>query len=254
MISALLKVAFKRFWIYPKDAMFSFIAIFLWSMIGYITLYTVFSKFDTVGTWTKDEAFLLYATWLTSFAVYNIFGSSFINFDQYVISGKLDNLLLKECPAFLQIFLSKINVMGLSFLLLGIFVQSKVLLFGKLNLSFIALVYLIVSQIIGGAILFEIIFILSIMSFWIQKTESIVRTSYDIHKFVQFPLEVYPSALRMILLIIPFGITNWLPCSIVLNKVSYAFWLLNALVLFLLFVLAKLLWGFGLKRYEGSNS
>ena len=99
--------------------------------------------------------------------------------------------------------------------------------------------------------------LIGMIAFW---TTEIVGIQYSIKVFVKlisgsyFPISLLPIAVINISLLFPFIYTVFIPVQLCLGKISFAEGLkglgIEALWLGLLYIVIKIVWKFGLKKYE----
>lgn len=251
----LLYLSLKKIQIYKADFALNFFAIFIWIGAGIFNIAIFFCNTESFGNWNLLETMLLYGMWTITFAMYNILGSGLLEVENYIVTGNLDTILIKPINPLLQILLSRINIMGVSFWIIGLLTIIYSLVKLQLEMSLGEIIFLVLSIVSGGLIIFSIYLIIASCSFWILKTSSAIKIGYDIHKFVQYPIDVYGKGIKFILCtILPFAFSNYFPIAALLHKVSYFWGGLSIGVSILVFVVAYWLWTLGLKKYEGSGA
>lgn len=139
------------------------------------------------------------------------------------------------------------------FSVLGYFFKDFLAIHADLN----TILYFILSLVLGYIINFFINFLLSIYSFYFSEVTSLF-TSYAVLRNIisgnVFPLNILPKYVYQVLIITPFSFIGYFPTSILLNKFNQKdivyLLLLGVGWIILLFVLCKLIWRAGLKRYS----
>lgn len=250
----LLKLSLKKLALYKLDFLFQILAVFIWISAGLFNIYIINFNFNTLAGWNFKELNLLYAIWALSFGIYNAFGNSILDFDKNVLFGKLDYYLIKPINSLLLITFSKINIMGLGFIIFGL--VDTVIAINFMDISIGKVLYLFFTGITGGILIYSILLFFSCFSFFGIKTRQILRTLYDIHKLGQYPFSIYAKPIRIVFgYIIPFIFSNFLPVCFVLNKNNnYLIALACTVLPFIMLFFALWFYSTSLKHYEGAGS
>ena len=251
---AYLKVNMKRLLEYRADFVFNLISVFIWTATGLFNVLIMFTKITSFYGWGKYEVCLLYGMWSLTFSIYNAFGSGILNIENDIINGKLDISLIKPIDPLFIIVTSRINTMGIGFLIFGLCCIIYSLI--KLNLFLIPLIiYFLISAITGGGLIFATYLILACFSFWIKRSSNAIRVGYDIHKFAQYPLDIYGKGIKILLsTLFPYVFTNYYPTAFMLGKTSVFVGMISPIVCLLAFFLSIVFWKISLARYESTGS
>lgn len=250
-----LKINVKKLVIYKADFTFNVFATFLWIGSGLFNILILFSRINTLKGWNFAEMAMLYGMWSLTFAIYNIFGNGILEIENHIVKGSMDLILTKPISPLFQIVFSRISPSGVAFLLFGVIftVLSSI----KVNIKWTIgkILYLILSSIIGGALIFATYLILASLAFWYLKSTSAVKIGYDIHKFAQYPITIYSKYITLLLLtIFPYAFTNYFPIAFILGKVPWFYGCLSPGVGVIVILLSGLIWRKGLRNYESSGS
>ncbi len=249
------KVNIKKLVEYKGDFIFNLISVLVWVSIGLINIGIIFDKLQSLKGWSLPEISLLYGMWSLTFAMYNAFGNGILDIENHIVTGSMDVLLTKPISPLIQIVCSRINTMGVGFLVFGV----VVMIISAYNINYtwnvLKILYLIVTSITGGLLIFATYLILGSLAFWLLHSTSAIRIGYDIHKFVQYPLSIYGDGIKIILVtIFPYAFTNYYPIAFLLGKVPVFYGILSPTFCIIIFILSLKIWRLGLKRYEGTGS
>lgn len=254
MFFYLLRLNMKRCLAYKLDFSFKLGSVIIWISAGVFNMYLINFNFNRFENWNFYELNLLYAIWSLTFGIYNAFGNSILDFDKLTITGKIDIFLITPCSPLFLITFSKINIMGLGFILFGILSSTFSII--SLRIALEKIIFLFLYSILGGVLIYSIFLIFASLSFFGTKSRELLRLGYNIHKFSQYPLSIYQEIPRIIFgYIFPFAFSNYLPVSLTLGKIENI-WvkLLCFTIPILLFIVAYIFFNFSLTKYEGTGS
>ncbi|WP_245856092.1 ABC transporter permease [Paenibacillus rigui] len=224
---------------------FALISIILW-------------KFGSLKGWSIYEIGYLYGTIMLSKAIYRSFANDVHHLEKYLVSGDLDQLLIRPIPLLLALMAQNFRVMFGEYIQGGIILvlcMKTMLSTGQIDGW--AIPQTIAVILIGSVILFAIGLGTATFGFWITRVSDLQNVTEDAARTaVQYPMELYPGWLRGILLtLIPVGIANYVPALYVLRD-EFGWWLLPATTLFAAVFLWLMLqfWKLGMTRYQSTGS
>lgn len=250
-----LKMNIKSLFEYKIDMIFSIISIFIWVGSGLVNLGIIYSNLSEMKGWSLSEVGFLYGMWSLTFAIYNAFGNSVFDIEDYVLTGKMDSMLAKPISPLFHIIAKRFNIMGVGFLLFGI---SAIVFFAQyvdVTWNFVNTMYITISSLLGGLLIFSTYLLCSCLSFIFVKSNTIISIGFDIHKFSQYPLCIYGKWVQAILVsIFPYAFSNYIPVAVILGKINSFYGIISPVVCILFFIIALLVWNKGLKKYEGTGS
>ncbi|KEQ26212.1 ABC transporter permease [Paenibacillus tyrfis] len=228
------------------------------SVMDFLLLSVILWKFDSIQGWSLYEIGYLYATILLSKALYRSFANDVHHLEKYLVSGDLDQLLIRPIPVLLALMSQNFRLM------LGEWVQGGIILtlcLGHLissgQVTAAAIPLTVVVLVTGAVLLFAIGLGTATIGFWTTRVSDLQNLTEDAaNKAVQYPMELYPGWLRTLLLtLIPVGMANYMP-ALYIVKGEFGWWLLPAVMAFAVVFLSLMLrfWRFGLSRYQSSGS
>ena len=197
---------------YPKDFIIQLIVWLFYSVLPFIALSILFSKFKTLGPWNLYSMGIFYSIVGFSYDLSRMVGRSFDNFHQLLKTGNFDMLVIRPCSLIIQIlgdgfFLRRIA---------GLIQYSFVFAYSYINLTptnpFIAIQSLF--SVAGTFLIFLGLLIIyaGICFKTIDKnlfSDLIIDTSAYIG---YYPLDVIIKPLKIIFsAFIPIGLTVYLP-------------------------------------------
>lgn len=242
---------------YPLSFYMLVTAHFLGILLEMVAILALFDRFGELAGWSWNNLAILYGVMHMSYATVELFGRGFDTFSQVVRTGEFDRVLLRPCSPLLQVALREFQ-----FLRLGRFVQGAGILTWGLMTShlphFGIQAALLLCAYLGTTSLFYGLFILqATLSFWtIESLELMNITTYGGLEAGQYPMTLYPQALRLFFIcIIPFSCTAYFPIAVLTGHhnlpLSVAFCLPLLGVVFLL--LSICFWQIGVRHYSSTG-
>ena len=239
---------------YKADFVFNIISVFIWIGVGILNIAIIFTRLDNFNGWSLAEIGLLYGVWSLTFSIYNAFGHGIMDIEGHVVNGTLDTLLTKPLDPLFQIICKRINTMGLGFLSFGIIIVIISIQGLDIYWSFWNMSYLVLTTLTGGLLIFSTYLILASLSFWFIRSSAAIKIGYDVHRFSQYPIDIYGKGIKMILVVLlPYSFTNYYPVSFILGRVDLFYGIISPIVCVMVFLISMLVWKLGLKRYESSG-
>jgi ABC-2 type transport system permease protein len=234
---------------------------FLITFIDFLGIWILFERFGSLKGFTFPEAALFYGIVHIAFAITEAWTRGFDTFPKLVRSGDFDRILLRPRTTVLQILGHDFQIMRI-----GRFAQGFVVLIwaiAKLNIKWtIGKTFLIIGSIIGGNLLFSGLIVLqATLSFWsVQSLEIVNSVTYGGVEAAQYPISIYKSWFRKILIyIIPLATVNYFPAMNILGKVdsfNYPNWIgwASPFVGFIFFIVSLQVWKIGVRHYTSTGS
>ncbi|TDF95827.1 ABC transporter permease [Paenibacillus piri] len=258
MYGLLIRASIRSRMQYKWNFWFSTVLAALINAMEFLLISLILWKFGSLKGWSIYEIGYLYATILLSKAFYRSLANDVHHIEKYLISGDLDQLLIRPIPLLLALMSQNFRVMA------GEYVQSCVILticMQKMmqtgQIGWWAIPQTLALVLIGSVILFAIGLGTATVGFWITRVSDLQNVTEDAARTaVQYPMELYPMWLRGILLtVIPMGVANYVPALYVLRH-DFGHWLLPATLAFAVLFLGIMLrfWKLGISRYQSTGS
>ena len=238
----------------------SFLMNYLSQFVNFFTYYfTIICLFDN---FSNIKGFTLYEVLLT-FGIIQ-FGSSFCEtffrgmdqFDDLIIDGSFDRLLVRPKSLILQIFGEQINFAKSAKLLQAIIVIIIALVNLKINFN-IYIILTIIFMLISSILIFLSIFILAASYCFITIKGLEVRnilTDGSKH-MAQYPIGIFQKwVINFLTYVLPFGFVNYYPLLYVLGKTSNKLYVLSPLVTFIYLLISLIIFKKGINKYSSSGS
>lgn len=227
-----------------------------------LSLYIVIVSLGWLGGWTAYEMLFIYALSLLAYAIAaSIFYGPCMMIGTKILNGDLDQTLVKPMGVLTYEIVSNFNIGYISHVLLGIVVIVFSIV--KLDIEVNLLVFLsIVSIILCGSMIQAAMLILASLFcfFTINGNPLLTFILYQARNFIQYPLNIYPMAIQLILtFILPYAFINFYPVVNLMGKENLAFggpilgWLTPPVAI-LLFIFSIWAWNKSLKHYNSSGA
>lgn len=229
-----------------------FSQIIIWSVI--------FNNQSIVSGYSYNEMITyIVVGWLFMFMTAN-YGLEF-KVSEDIQTGRMSNMLIKPISYLRYIVTLSIGRVSIA---MSTAIGMQILVFVLLkniiifNFDFFLIIILLAMLIVGYFIRLFFSIIIGFASFWTMEISGIIICSGVIIKFLSgafFPINLLPSYIVKIFTFFPFVYTFYTPTQIYLGKISLAEGVkglgIEILWLLVLYLIIKLIWKKGLKKYEG---
>lgn len=230
---------------------------FIITALDFIAIVILLGRFQGIGGWTLAEVAFLYGAATVSFSLAELNAGGFDFFDQLVVRGEFDRLLIRPLGAFFQMLTEAWPLRR----------------FGRLTQGGIALIFALASlaggwdwgrwlflfvMIAGGALFFLAIFIGgSTACFWSPQTSELTNIfSYGGQLMASYPMSIYERWMRhFFTFVIPMAFVSYYPSLWLLGKsdpfgLPRWFSFLAPFVVVIVFAAAVAFWRFGVRHYQ----
>ena len=254
---------FKYFKVHVKSEL-QYKASFIMSFISqvfmffgyYFTIICLFDKFSNIKGFTMYEVLLTFGIIQCGFSFCELFFRGIDLFDELIISGGFDRLLLRPRNILLQVFCEKISLIKLSRLLQAIIVLLIAIVKMDVNWTItktITLIFMIISSIL----IFLSIFILtaSYCFFTVKGLEVRNVLTDGSRHMAQYPIGIFKKGFVLFFtFVIPFGFVNYYPLLFILGRSSNVLLMFSPLITVLYLIPSILMFYFGMKKYSSVGS
>lgn len=243
---------------YKFSFLVTFSLQFLISIADFLVVLAVLLNFRSLGGWNMYQVGVLYGVTSCSMGLYRTFFNEIHSFQNYIIRGEFDNLLLRPWPTLLVLASRQIQLfrLGSAFQAVVILLASVHFLGGTAALGFGGVLYIFMLPLIGCLICCAISIAVSSTAFWTGRVRDLqVFVYYAPSTAAGYPLDVYPGWLRTVLLIVPVGFIGYVPLRPVLG-LGGSTWhmLLPFLAAAVSLWVALKLWSLGERAYHSTGS
>ena len=228
---------------------------------GFLMIAVLFSNVPRVGGWALAEVGLLYGLSSTSFNLADTFISQVEMATVHIREGTFDRFLLRPAPPMMQLCASEFAYRRLNKI-----VQAIVVLVGSalaVDVSWSApRILALVGAIASGAAIFGGLWVIYCsLSFWTVNTSEFVYAAVTGGEVAsRYPQDVFQPALRRgLVAIVPIAFCAYLPTCWLLGRTpadgyAPAIAFASPAIATAVALLARFVWGRGLRRYQGTGS
>jgi ABC-2 type transport system permease protein len=219
-------------------------------------LAVVFAYTDRLGGWTPDQVLALVGVFfLVGGAIRFILQPSLEQLIESVRDGTLDFTLVKPEDAQLVSSIQRVEIWKLTDVVLGIGVLVFALarLGGHVGLA--QALEFAAALAAGAVIVYSFWIILAASAFWLVRVENILVVFQSMYEAGRWPVSIYPGWLRFALtFVVPVGFAVTVPAQALAGHVTWPVVAGAAALAVGLFILARVIWRLGLRRYQGASS
>ena len=177
-------------------------------------------------------------------------------FDDLIVNGSFDRLLLRPRGILFQVFCEKVSFMKLSRLLQAIVVLIIAII--KIDVIWtISKIITLVFMIFSSVIIFLSIFILtaSYCFFTVKGLEVRNVLTDGSRHMAQYPIGIFRKGfLTFFTYVIPFGFVNYYPLLYILEKDTNKLLIISPLITLVFLIPSILIFYFGVKKYSSVGS
>lgn len=236
---------------YKLSFIMSFISQFFVFFGYYFTIVCLFDKFSNIKGFTMYEVLLTFGIIQFGYSFCETFLRGIDQFDDLIVSGSFDRLILRPRGLLLQSFCEEVSLVKASRLLQSIIV----LIIAIINVDIIwniEKIFTLIFMIMSSVFIFASIFILTASyCFLTVKGLEVRNVLTDGSKHMaQYPIGIFKKGfLVFFTYIIPFGFVNYYPLLFILGKESSKMLIISPLITVLYLIPSILIFYKGTKRY-----
>ena len=241
---------------YKLSFIMSFISQFFVFFSYYFTILCLFDKFSNIKGFTLYEVLLTFGIIQFGFSFCETFFRGIDQFDDLIIRGEFDRLLLRPRNILFQIFCNEISFTKLSRLLQSI----VVLIIAIINIDVIwdiEKIITLICMLISSVVIFLSIFILtaSYCFFTVKGLEVRNVLTYGCREMSQYPIGIFKKGfIAFFTVVIPFGFVNYYPLLFILEKEANKIFIISPLITIFYLIPSVIIFYKGMKRYSSVGS
>lgn len=240
---------------YRASFILSFISQFIVFFGYYFTILCLFDNFSNIKGFTLYEVLLTFSIIQFGFAFCETFFRGMDIFDELIISGNFDKLLLRPRNIMLQVFTEEMSLVRFARLLQALIILIISLI--KINVDWdIYKIITIIFMTISSVVIFLGIFILSASYCFITVKGLEIRNVFtDGGKHMaQYPIGIFKKGFRFIFtFIIPYGFVNYYPLLYILGKKNNRLLMFSPLITLIYLIPCIILFYKGIKKYSSTG-
>lgn len=241
---------------YKMSFILTFISQFFVFFGYYFTILCLFDKFSNIKGFTLYEVLLTFGVIQFGFAFCETFFRGIDKFDDLIVQGSFDRLLLRPRSILLQVFCEKVQLVKLSRLLQAIVILIIAIINVEVTWNIEKIITLI-FMIISSVFIFLSIFILTASYCFLTVKGLEVRNvlTDGCKHMAQYPIGIFKKGfVSFFTFIIPFGFVNYYPLLFILGKETNKLSIISPLITILYLIPSIIIFYKGIKRYSSVGS
>ena len=251
-----LKISFKHLAVYRMSAFLTVLFSLVFLIAEILTVNVYYSFTDHIGDWDKGSFYILLGTFNIITCFYTYFFE--IPHDDFVFKiryGELDPDLIRPMDALAFTTIQKVDFASLFNLPIPIWLVYQGIHNLGLKITSIDILLYLMMLVIGVFIVYLINQFFVNFSFWITEAGNVTLASDQVVQLGSRPLQVYPRLIQVgFSYIVPVVLCTNLSVKALQHDVRFS----NLVILFattaLFFVIVRIQWKMGLRRYASASS
>lgn len=250
------KVHFKSELQYKLSFIMSFIAQFFVFFGYYFTIICLFDKFSNIKGFTMYEVLLTFGVIQFGFSFCETFFRGIDQFDDLIISGNFDRLIIRPRNILLQVFCEQVSLIKFSRFLQSIIVLIIAVYNVDIEWNTLKVITLLCMLLSSIFIFLSILIVAAAYCFLTIKGLEVRNVLTDGCKHMaQYPIGIFKKGFVFFFTyIIPFGFVNYFPLRYLLDYETNNIYVISPLVTILYLIPAIILFYKGIKRYNSIGS
>ena len=251
-----LKLHLKSMLEYKASFIISFLSQILVFFTYYFIILALFLKFDNIKGFTLYEVLLCFSIIQFGFAFCETFEIGMDKFDNLIIQGEFDRILLRPKNLIIQVLCYDADFIKFSRLIQAIIVFIVALVNLNINWTLLKVSTLVLMLISAILIIFGI-FILAASYCFITVQGLEVRNVFTAggKHMAQYPIGIFKKGfVWFFTFIIPYAFVNYYPLLYFLGKSNNLLWAFSPLLLIIYLIPCILIFYKGAKRYASVGS
>ena len=251
-----LKLHLKSMLEYKASFIISFLSQILVFFTYYFIILSLFLKFDNIKGFTLYEVLLCFSIIQFGFAFCETFARGIDKFDNLIIQGEFDRILLRPKNIIIQVLCYDADFVKLSRLIQAIIIFVIALV--KLNINWNLLkVITLTLMLLSACLLVFCIFLLAASYCFITIQGLEVRNVFTAggKHMAQYPIGIFKKGfVWFFTFIIPYAFVNYYPLLYFLGKNNNILWAFSPLVVIVYLIPCILIFYSGVKKYASVGS
>lgn len=251
-----LKIHIKSFLQYKMSFILSSIGQFITFFGYYFTIICLFDKFSNIKGFNLYEILLTFSIIQFGFSFNETFFRGIDKFEDLIIKGNFDRLLVKPRNILLQVFCQEIDFMRSSKIIFSIIL----LIISVINMDVIWTydkIITLICMLISSVIIFLGIFILAASYCFVTVKGLEIRNIFtDGGKHMaQYPIGIFKKGFfYFFTFIIPYGFVNYYPLLYIIGNKTNKLLIISPLITIIYLIPCIIIFYKGVKRYSGTGS
>lgn len=262
LLSKFLTVHLKIMTQYRANFLTGLISQLAYSLLSATFVGAVLGLEQTLQGWTFWHVIFLFGFGDLAFGLSAIFlFRIFFTFEsEYIIEGKLDQILIQPLPPLFALVLRNIDLNHLAVVLKGLALMALASHMLGLTWQPAGLARLAILAVCGATVYGGLYIAFVSLGFWLRRRSSLALPVMSLNYITQYPLTIYPSPIQFLLtFVLPLGLATYYPAQVFLEiaspdaLVTVRYWMLPVLSAVVLAVGVGL-FHLGLRSYISSGT
>ena len=258
-----MKIYFKSLAMHLKGELeyrVNFILSFLSQILVFFTYYFIilalFTKFDNIKGFTLYEVLLCFSIIQFGFTFNEVFARGVDHFDNLIINGDFDRLLLRPKNIILQVLCSDSDFVKVSRLIQALIVMFVALLNINIQWNIFRIIALILMLASACVIFFGIFLTAAAYCFFTVQGLEVRNVFTDGGKHMaQYPIGVFKKGfVYFFTFVIPYAFVNYYPLLYFLGKKNNILYAFSPILVIIYLIPSILIFYWGMKRYTSVGS
>ncbi|MBR3211203.1 MAG: ABC-2 family transporter protein [Bacilli bacterium] len=241
---------------YRVNFILSFLSQILVFFTYYFIILALFTKFDHIKGFTLYEVLLCFSIIQFGFSFNEVFARGIDHFDNLIIRGEFDRLLLRPRNIILQVLCSDSDFVKSSRLIQAIIVLIIALCHLSIEWSLLRVLTLLLMLVSSCAIFFGIFLAAAAYCFFTVQGLEVRNVFTDGGKHMaQYPIGIFKKGfVWFFIFVIPYAFVNYYPLLYFIGKKETIYYAFSPLLVGLFLIPCILLFYWGMKRYTSVGS
>jgi len=254
---------FKIYWMiksqYIKTAMEYHFNFWMMAAAGFLmrtlmlgVAFVLYRNVPSIAGFTEGQVYLIMSFIFITEGMNNILFDGIWYIPRLVFGGELDVMLARPVSPLYQVLSHEIGLQGVGVLLIGF--SSLFLALSRLGLMTLPVVLLCILFIVCGTMVRASSYLIGACNvFWLKAggQMNIPYTMYSVGEYAKYPVSVYPVWMQAVLFgVIPYAFIGYVPCLAMSGEHMLQYVLLTMAVSVGYFLLARMVFYKGIKKYE----
>ncbi|PDW01858.1 ABC transporter permease [Candidatus Viridilinea mediisalina] len=224
--------------------------------VGLVGLSLVFYHTTDVAGWSRAELLAVMGVHILMGGLIGaLIQPNMLRLMEDVKQGTLDFVLIKPVDAQALISVREIRLWRLVDVLVGMVVLGVALVQLGETLQLLALFAFGLALACGAVMIYSFWLILTSVAFWVIRVDDMINLFEGIYAAGRWPVGIYPAWLQGLLtFVVPVAFAVTVPAEALTARLDSSTLALACVLALLLFLLARLVWRTGLRRYGGASA
>lgn len=239
---------------YRLDFWIGMVVNLLFSCAGPVFQYLIFAQVQGFYGWTLTELILFQGVLLFVSGMRTLLLGRMQGYVQRLVRhGELDQLLLRPFSSIGMVISNGFSLNGMSTVIAGVVISGAAWVRMNLQVSFWDIILLICSLIMAVVLYISFDILLACVCIRLVNIGRLGEIFDSLFRFGQYPLEIFPKALRCVFLtVMPFAIWVNIPCRILLDGIRMYMFAAFGFTIVLLYISVGC-WNLCMKHYASAG-